>query len=93
MNHSKHLIDFDLSMNDLRPQKMDILLTYLCENKRLTSLNIGHNNIVEGSMKNPKAALLAEEKVVSNLSTFLQINHKLVHLNLTSTNLSQNVLL
>ena len=46
---SKHLEELDLSFNAMGPSKMDLLFSYLKENKKLQFLNISHNSMIEGN--------------------------------------------
>ena len=91
---SKHLEELDLSFNDLLPHKMDIIFSYIRENKKIMQLNISHNSLIEGnSGNNFKQVMETETKVTDHLFTFLKTNKKLIHLDLTATNLSENAML
>lgn len=91
---SKHLADLDLSYNDLLPQKMDLFLRGIHGNKKLQKLNIAHNNLIEGfSGNNLKMVAETELKVCDHLFTMLRTNRKLIHLDLTATNLSEKAIL
>lgn len=73
---------------------MEILLEQLRDNKRLYSLNISYNNLIDGfSGNNMKIVLEMESKVKDHLFSFLRVDKKLVHLDLTATNLSENAIL
>ena len=86
--------DLDLSFNDMLPPKMDVLFSYLRDNKKLVHLNISHNNLIEGMIGNNLAAVLdTEAKVGEYLDHFLRVNRKLVHIDLTATNLSETAML
>ena len=87
---SKNLEDLDLSFNDLLPKAMDILWSVIREHKKLLFLNIAHNNLIEGNSGNNEAVVQAtEERVIGHLYRFLRHNKRLIHLDLTSTNLSE----
>ena len=71
------------------PQKMDLLFSNIRDNKKLLFLNISHNNCIEGnSGNNLKQVLETEAKVGEHIFTFLKSNRRLIHLDLTATNLS-----
>ena len=73
---------------------MELLMNYLKENKKLISLNICHNNLIEGfSGNNQKQVAESEQNVCDYLYTFLRTDRKLIHLDLTSTNLSENAII
>ena len=73
---------------------MEILLEAIRENKRLIQLNISFNNMIESfSGNNMKRVLETEHKVKEQLYSFLRGNKKLIHLDLTATNLSEDVIL
>lgn len=91
---SKYLEELDLSHNDMLPSEMELLFSYIKDSHKLIHLNISHNSFVEGNNgKNTDQVLATEAKVVEYLTYFLRVDRKLMHLDLTSTNLSENVLL
>ena len=69
-------------------------MDYMSSNKRLTQLNISYNNMIEGfSGNNMPKVLETEKRVREQLFYFLRFSKKLIHLNLTATNLSENAIL
>ena len=73
---------------------MDLLFSYLKENKKLQFLNISHNSMIEGnSGYNLQQVLETQAKVSAYLTHFLKVNRRLVHIDLTSTNLSEDAIL
>ena len=91
---SKHLEELDLSFNAMGPSKLDLLFSYIKENKKLQFLNLSHNSLIEGmSGNNMQQVIDTQAKVSAYLSRFFQVNRKLVHIDLTSTNLSEEAIL
>lgn len=85
LNASKSLCDLDLSWNELRPQNLKALLVALSSNRTLSYLNLSWNNLGN--------TITSEEEtwsdfVVSHLSKFVKYNRNLLHLDLSSTRLT-----
>ena len=94
MERSRELEELVLSGNSMIPIQMDMLLQAIRKNKRLVQLNISFNNMIDGfSGNNMNKVLETEIKVKSHLRSFLRNNKKLIHLDLTATNLSENAIL
>ena len=91
---SKQLDELDLSFNGMGPIKMELLFSYIKDNKRLQFLNFSHNSLIEGMSGNNMNQVLETEARVSNyLLHFMNNNKKLIHIDMTATNLSESVIL
>ena len=92
MQSSKHIEELDLSWNSLHPASFTYFLKRLQENKRLSFLNLSHNNIVESQLgslhMSENMAMVAE-----SLLRFVRVDKRLIHLDLTQTNLSEQMIL
>ena len=76
------------------PNKMDLLFSYIVENKKLHDLNISHNSLIEGmSGNNMQQVKDTSARVSQYLFKFMKTNRKLIHLDLTCTNLSEDAML
>ena len=88
---SKHLEELDVSWNSLPPDWFPYFLGQIQTNKKLRILSLAHNNLVESSLS---AAVLTEgQRTVADL-LFRLVRHgkRLIHLDLTSTNLAEQIL-
>lgn len=91
---SKQLNDLDLTNNSMGPAKMELLFSYIKDNKRLEFMNFSHNLCIEGMTGNNSSSVLeTEARVSSYLFHFLRTARKLIHVDMTSTNLSESVIL
>ena len=95
---SKHLQELDISYNGLSSVDMAAFVEVLADNKRLQMLNLQMNTI--GPMKsfNPASGSVEadtelENEIMANLGKFMKHNAKLIHLNISHTNLNRNMML
>ena len=98
---SKHLEDLDISWNALHPDSFPYFLEQIQANKKLQFLNISYNNIVETSLssfspiskKHVYALTDNQLEVADKLFRFLRHGKRLIHVDLTGTNLSEPMFL
>jgi len=92
--HSKQIEELDLSYNGMMPNLVDVLLEKLVSSKRLVSLNLAQNSLIEGNTgANQKRKLESEARAKNWLTIFIGGSKKLIHLDLTKTSLSEEAIL
>ena len=94
ITRSRELQELVLSGNSLVFNQINMLMKVIGRNKRLVQLNLSFNNMIEGfSGNNLKRVHETEKKVKNQLYKFLRGDKKLIHLDLTATNLSEQAIL
>lgn len=94
---SKHLIELDISYNELKASEMRGVISALSMNRRLQYINLSWNRIKERKAiirgAEPTELDLEEREIIDELGQLIKHNGKLLHLNLTQTALTKPMLM
>ena len=93
-SQSKFLEEIDISQNDMTARSMQYFLNMVRKNKKLQFLSIAKNNLIEKVKgHNMEQAKQSETIAITTVNNLLKEGRKLIHLNLSQTNLSEHAIL